>query len=403
MKLLAFLLLPTLLFGLASVAGPVSAAADIVANGGFEAGDFSGWSTTGVVGLASTWSQSGRYSAKLGDWHSLGVIRQTIKLPPDSVAEFSMWYVVFPGYFGTSMLNVSLGSVETGKIQSWAGVVDYYAYGREEWRQISLNLGNKYAGQSITISITGHGDVRYHVSNGGKGIGLFPRSSSHSSASILPIYHPFYGGDVVIHTYPYVDDIRLMVTKTSFRSSFSLAGLPSSASMNLYVDGKLNQTVKGSTALSLVFPINTTHTVSLEPTVAGDDSVRYICDPTSIRVSQDSEHQIRCKEQFLVKVDSPFGGVSGGGWYEKGSEARILVTPVTMLADGLLGSLGVKQVFQGWSGAAPRNPDFVILVDAPQRITASWSTDYSPLLLPAVITVFAAGLGFFAFKIKSRR
>jgi PEP-CTERM motif len=67
--------------GLALALSSVSAQADLVQNGGFETGDFSGWTqtgNTGFTGVAAGVAHSGNFGAFFGAVGSLGGITQTL-------------------------------------------------------------------------------------------------------------------------------------------------------------------------------------------------------------------------------------------------------------------------------------------------------------------------------------
>jgi len=83
------------------------------------------------------------------------------------------------------------------------------------------------------------------------------------------------------------------------------------------------------------------------------------------------------KTQFYVKVASDVGRPSGEGWYDAGTTA-ILTATSEMPMEGVLGTLGGKQAFSGWSGDVQSNANpLSVKVTRPYTIRANWSTDYS--------------------------
>jgi hypothetical protein len=82
-----------MLLGL-SVMTPYVAEANLINNGGFENGDFSGWTqsgNTGATGVESGTSHSGSYSAAFGPVGSDGFITQNIATTPGAQYTLDFW------------------------------------------------------------------------------------------------------------------------------------------------------------------------------------------------------------------------------------------------------------------------------------------------------------------------
>jgi hypothetical protein len=112
--------------------------------------------------------------------------------------------------------------------------------------------------------------------------------------------------------------------------------------------------------------------------------------------------------QFFVNVTSPFGQVSGSGWYNQGSMASLEVTPNSIPAQGLLGLLHVRTVFEGWRGDFHGNSNpSSLTVDSPKHVVAVWGTDYGllPLFMGAIIASFIllVVLTFFVLTTRKQR
>jgi hypothetical protein len=89
-KLLMILTIATLCLVLAG-----GAAADLVTNGGFETGNFTGWTQGGNTGYTSVsggiYAHSGNYGAELGPMGSLGYLSQTLNTIPGLAYKISYW------------------------------------------------------------------------------------------------------------------------------------------------------------------------------------------------------------------------------------------------------------------------------------------------------------------------
>ena len=85
-----------------------SAQADIVINGGFETGDFTGWALSGDTTFCGvsrvtpelahdTTVQSGQYGAYFGTAHSLTYLSQTLSTTPGQAYNLSFWLADYDG------------------------------------------------------------------------------------------------------------------------------------------------------------------------------------------------------------------------------------------------------------------------------------------------------------------
>ena len=75
--------------------------------------------------------------------------------------------------------------------------------------------------------------------------------------------------------------------------------------------------------------------------------------------------------QYKLTANSPYGQVSGGGWYDKGQTATFSVTsPVT-------GGEGIRYTFNSWTGDhAGSSMTGTVTMNAPRTVTATWKTQY---------------------------
>jgi len=101
------------------------------------------------------------------------------------------------------------------------------------------------------------------------------------------------------------------------------------------------------------------------------------------------------KTQYYVDIRSSYGSVSGSGWYDRGSSAKIV-------APSSSGTWPVSYTLSGWSVDPPTgkltkaDDSWVLIVDRPYVVEAQWSVDYLPLIAifgGGAILVAALGVG----------
>ena len=126
----------------------------------------------------------------------------------------------------------------------------------------------------------------------------------------------------------------------------------------------------------------------------------------SISVFVDKPHKIGLAytTQYYLDVETTHGAVSGSGWYDKGSTAKITELPEN--------SWPIAYTFSGWSvdpaiGNLIKTDDsWSLVVDRPYTVHAAWTVDYFPLIEIAVaasasVAVLAAAF-FLLYKRKRR-
>lgn len=94
--------------------------------------------------------------------------------------------------------------------------------------------------------------------------------------------------------------------------------------------------------------------------------------------------------QHYLTVMSPYGLTSGSGWYEAGSIASFAVSATLLPERGIMGMLGVKNIFDRWGGdSTAASPNATIVMDSPKTVTAVWSKDYTQFYAIAGISIAA--------------
>jgi ribosomal protein S27AE len=88
--------------------------------------------------------------------------------------------------------------------------------------------------------------------------------------------------------------------------------------------------------------------------------------------------------QYYLNLTSPFGTVSGGGWYNASSTAHFSIDPVQFRSEGILGLLGAKTNFAHWQGDVTIMPaSGEVVMNSPHVLQAVWQTDLSAIYISA--------------------
>jgi hypothetical protein len=129
-------------------------------------------------------------------------------------------------------------------------------------------------------------------------------------------------------------------------------------------------------------------------------------EPTTITVDQPISLEARYKTEYFLNVTSTIGSTTGSGWYVKDGVVSISVDRTTSPAQGILGLLGLRRSFSGWTGSqnfvgTPMNAQSSILMSAPATVTAGWQDDWSGLFLNVsiilIVVFLASAVGFLAW------
>jgi hypothetical protein len=103
-----------------------------------------------------------------------------------------------------------------------------------------------------------------------------------------------------------------------------------------------------------------------------------------------------------LAVVSPYGSTSGTGWYDPNVIAPFSVSPTSLPVSGVMGMLGVKYIFEGWSGDQPtKSSNATVVMDGPKAVTALWRRDYTQLYV--TIGASMALIAFIAMAVYARR
>jgi hypothetical protein len=150
------------------------------------------------------------------------------------------------------------------------------------------------------------------------------------------------------------------------------------ASLNFKIDGKAYNT--DNDGILEVFLERGNHTIELPQTVQIFQNERLLfisalggIGRNTIELSLEKDFSIdaRYKTQYLLTVDSEYGTLQGGGWYDANSTAIVTVNTSLQKPSDAGENL---VVFNGWSDEAnSRNLRHQVYMNSPKMITAKWA------------------------------
>ena len=118
---------------------------------------------------------------------------------------------------------------------------------------------------------------------------------------------------------------------------------------------------------------------------------------------KDQEITVRYQTQYQLSLLSEYGTISGGGWYDENSTAKITLD--VNLAESVHGGLGIL-AFDGWSdNLESKNLNHEVYMNEPKLIKARWtfSTTDSPIWIFAFVSALISVITFLIYLMTFRR
>ena len=95
-------------------------------------------------------------------------------------------------------------------------------------------------------------------------------------------------------------------------------------------------------------------------------------------------------KQFRFETISPYGSLTGSGWYFEDSTVNVSLQPTVVPYEGWLSLLGTRRVFDHFAEACQTTqPICFVRMDGPKTVIAVWRVDY---MIPILVALAAIGL-----------
>ena len=145
------------------------------------------------------------------------------------------------------------------------------------------------------------------------------------------------------------------------------------------LDGVLLGT--GNLPEPIVWPIGSSHTISIQPEIVMDGGQRSVFDLWNDGVISSSRviiYDVAIESliasfttEYLLTITSQFKDVSGGGWYQAGSEVTLSIPSMIDYGNGS------RLRFTGWSGdIRSTEAEILVTMGSPIRVSVDWEIQY---------------------------
>ena len=171
-----------------------------------------------------------------------------------------------------------------------------------------------------------------------------------------------------------------------------------------------SQTTSATGEAMMQLPVGQDYRITVPTTVQFENSTRLTFvgwqdginnSQRTIKLVGDSKLVGEYKTQYLLQVNSAAPGYGNSTWHDAESTVTLTVSN-TVPFGGPLQSIGLVYTFKGWTGAVQSTATQInVTMNGPQVVTANFSVDYTPLMIPAIIIL--ALLGSLLLSLAKRR
>ena len=244
--------------------------------------------------------------------------------------------------------------------------------------------------QSAIINVTGGGDMTWN---------LTLKAPPNEGVMQLTAFAYYLNGD----TWQFYNDSMqgpgFDQTSVKVASAANLEVDLGEAGLQVTVANSTQQTAISGTA-TIMLPVDETYSLTVPSEVELKNSTRLIFTgwndgdnntERSILLDGDTRLVGNYRHQYLLQVTSPVSAYSFSKWYDAGSNATLSANSTVPFSTPL-NLLGLKYVFQGWTGDLNSKLNQAnVTMDSGKTIEANYSVDYTPLSLPAILIVGIVG------------
>jgi hypothetical protein len=184
-------------------------------------------------------------------------------------------------------------------------------------------------------------------------------------------------------------------------------GVPS---LSVQVDGSNGKTSSAGT-LALPAAVGVTHEITVPSIQEYENGTRLIFagwrdksndTKRTLRLDGDTKIVGSYRRQYLLRMNSVVPDYSRSVWYDAGANVSVSVAGSVPMPS-LLGSLGLRYVFTGWSGeVVSRSTTVTLIMDKPKTENANFAVDFTPIIVPMILVVGTVGGVFLALRMRSR-
>jgi hypothetical protein len=110
---------------------------------------------------------------------------------------------------------------------------------------------------------------------------------------------------------------------------------------------------------------------------------------------------VNYKTQYRLDASTPYATINGSGWYYENTIAPLTIYPTTVPAEGFLGLIGVRHLFDRWSGdCSLAQAKCTLMMNGPKKVTAVWRDDY---MITTLATASLIAICAIAMLLRKRR
>lgn len=151
---------------------------------------------------------------------------------------------------------------------------------------------------------------------------------------------------------------------------------------------------------ALALPVGVTHEITVPLVQQFENSTRLVFTGWQDGISEtkralllDGDTRIvgSYRTQYLLRVNSIVPEYSYSAWYDMGANVSLHVES-SLPAGSILGSLGLRYVFKGWSGdLGSSSTSLNLTLEKPKIVNADFTVDYTPLIIPIILLIGSIG------------